>query len=361
MSERRTVVLVEPETNLPSSLSGALGHEGWEVLQSSDPMDAFEQSRQARPDAVVVRERISGGGGLALLRRLRSSAHTALIPVVALLDSASSHQDDFRRWGAQACLEEPVDDDAVLAEIRRQMDLPPRVMQAPEQVLGAPGRLAVLTRSGLLDTPPEELFDRVTRLAAHVLDVPTVLMSLVDRHRQFFKSQVGLVGDLAQSRQTPLSHSFCQWVVAGQDDLVVPDARKHLLLRLNPATSTFVVAYAGVPLRAGSTETIGSFCAIDTKPHMWDAADLAALRDAATVIEGITVLRQSAQMPPLTPEDIRATSYAAGLAVQAAARLLNVNASKLLEEERHELLALVGELGRQLADLCATPAGPPRT
>jgi CheY-like chemotaxis protein len=356
MTERRKVVLVEPEASVPSSLAGALDHEGWEVLRSSDPAGAFQQSRQARPDAVVVHERISGGGGLTLLRRLRSSAHTALIPVIALLDTASSQKDEFGRWGAQVCLEGLVDDDAVCAEVRRQMITPRTITGAPEAVIAAPSRLNVLVRSGLLDTPPEELFDRVTRLAAHVLDVPTVLMSLVDRHRQFFKSQVGLDANLATARQTPLSYSFCQWVVASDDELVVPDARDHPLLRMNPATTEFAVAYAGIPLRAGSDETIGSFCAIDTKPHMWDAADLAALRDAATVIEGITVLRQGAHARPLTPEDVRATSYATGLAVHAAARLLDVNAPKMSDEERRELLTLTGELGRQLADLSVMTA-----
>ena len=56
-------------------------------------------------------------------------------------------------------------------------------------------------------------------------------MSLVDRHRQFFKSQVGLPEPTATARETPLTHSFCQWVVADQHELVVPDARVHPLLK----------------------------------------------------------------------------------------------------------------------------------
>ena len=75
--------------------------------------------------------------------------------------------------------------------------------------VGDPRRLAALAESGLLDSPPEAAFDRVTRLVAEVLHVPVALFTLVTAERQVFKSSVG-VGEL---RETPLSHSFCRHVV----------------------------------------------------------------------------------------------------------------------------------------------------
>ena len=86
-------------------------------------------------------------------------------------------------------------------------------------------RLEALRRTSLLDSPPEEAFDRLTRLATAVLRVPVALVSLVDSDRQFFKSQCGLPEPLASSRQTPLTHSFCKHAVGSREPLVVADAR----------------------------------------------------------------------------------------------------------------------------------------
>ena len=88
-----------------------------------------------------------------------------------------------------------------------------------------PRRVAALRAAGLLDLPVAEDFDRVTRMAAELLGVPIVLVSLVDSDRQFFLSCVGLGRELSEERETPLSHSFCQYVVAGDEPLVISDAR----------------------------------------------------------------------------------------------------------------------------------------
>ncbi len=77
-----------------------------------------------------------------------------------------------------------------------------------------PARLAALRDARLLDTGPEESFDRLTRLAVELLDAPVSLVSLVDEDRQYFKSAVGLQDPWASARQTPLTHSICQQVVA---------------------------------------------------------------------------------------------------------------------------------------------------
>jgi DNA-binding CsgD family transcriptional regulator len=74
-------------------------------------------------------------------------------------------------------------------------------------------RLAALQRSGLLDSPKEQGFDRFTKLVRRFLNVPVALFSLVDDQRQFFKSSEGLPPEVDATRETPLSHSFCQYVV----------------------------------------------------------------------------------------------------------------------------------------------------
>jgi signal transduction histidine kinase/CheY-like chemotaxis protein len=143
-------------------------------------------------------------------------------------------------------------------------------------------RLTTLRSSGLLDTDSEDIFDRLTREASAVLGTPITLLSLVDEHRQFFKSSVGLSEPLATERETPLSHSFCQHVVASDDVFVVEDARDHPLVRDNLAIRDLgVIAYAGVPVRTSDGIPLGSFCAIDTRPRRWSGEDLAVLRELA--------------------------------------------------------------------------------
>lgn len=134
----------------------------------------------------------------------------------------------------------------------------------------APERLRELHRSMLLDTPPEESFDRLTRLTSSVLNVPVTLVSLVDSDRQFFKSCLGLPQPWAAQRQTPLSHSFCQHVVESRRPLVVSDAREHPLLRNNPAIRDLgIIAYAGAPLISPNGQVLGTLCAIDHEPRHW--------------------------------------------------------------------------------------------
>lgn len=154
-------------------------------------------------------------------------------------------------------------------------------MDTRRHSLSDPDRLAALRAADLLDSPTEEAFDRLTRLATRILDVPVALISLVDEDRQFFKSCIGLPEPWATMRETPLSHSFCQHVVDEDAALVIADARDHPLVKDNLAIPDLgVVAYIGIPLRLGG-QVIGTFCAIDSRPREWSAADVAIVRDLA--------------------------------------------------------------------------------
>src|SRR4051812_27037925 len=156
-------------------------------------------------------------------------------------------------------------------------------------------RLEALHRLALLDTPAERVFDRLTAMTARELGVPVVLVSLVTEDRQFFKSACGLPSPWDVTRQTPLSHSFCQYVVAQQEALVVTDARQDPRLVSNLAVSEVgVVAYAGFPLRTSGGEVLGSFCAFDTEPRTWVPHELEFLRDMAAVTMDIIELRGEA-------------------------------------------------------------------
>lgn len=145
-------------------------------------------------------------------------------------------------------------------------------------VLSDPGRLAALDQSQLLDSPAEETFDRLTRLAARILRAPVSLVTFVDDKRQFYKSALGV----AQGRSDPLSHSYCQYVVRSGSPFVVEDARVHPLLNDSPAVEdNAAISYCGVPIADPNGYTLGSLCVVDTEPRTWTDDEVAALTDIA--------------------------------------------------------------------------------
>lgn len=154
-------------------------------------------------------------------------------------------------------------------------------------------RLSKLKELLLLDSPAEEAFDRLTRLAAKIVNAPVSLVSLVDIDRQFFKSFVGLPEPWASERQTPLSHSFCQYVVSTGQPLVVEDARQVPLLRDNMAIPDLdVIGYLGIPIMASDGSRLGSFCVIDSKPRQWTEREIDIVRELAISAMGEIELRE---------------------------------------------------------------------
>lgn len=177
-----------------------------------------------------------------------------------------------------------------------------------KKVLNNPQRLAALHRLNLLDTDAEEAFDRLAQLATRAVHAPVALVSLVDSERQFFKSCLGLPEPWLSWRETPLSHSFCQHVVATAEPLVVSDARTDPRLRDNHAIRDLgAVAYLGSPLILPGGEVIGSFCVIDTKPRDWNEAEIATIRDLATSVMSEIELRHTRDnLLELVQEQVRA-------------------------------------------------------
>jgi len=142
-------------------------------------------------------------------------------------------------------------------------------------------RLSMLDALDLLDTPPEPAFDRVTRLAGRLLDVPTALFSLVDADRQWFKSRVGI-----EAGQNPREHAFCAHAIGMSAALVVPDAQQDERFRDNPLVSgpPGIRFYAGVPIRTTAGLAIGTLCVLDTRPRTLSEQDAEVLNDLAAIL-----------------------------------------------------------------------------
>jgi hypothetical protein len=308
--------------------------------------DAMERAKRDQPSALIFRGALADG--VTLAKKLRCNARTALLPLAIVADASNSDREELARWGVTSVLAPAGADQLIVDVVRKLAPLAPPA-QAPDSELGRADRLSALERARLLDSPPEEPFDRLAYFTGQLLDVPIVLMSIIDRQRQFFKAQIGLPEPVKTTRQTPISHSFCQWVVTSDEALVVEDARRDLLLSANSATIEMgIVAYAGVPIRVEPNETIGSFCAVDLKPRRWDTRELRALYDVADLVQGLTALRQSEWLPPLTFEEFRDLAGTTGRAMEAAMRLYEAGKTRVEATEQQAVLAIASALGRDL-------------
>lgn len=149
-------------------------------------------------------------------------------------------------------------------------------------------RLEALNISGLMDAPRSERLDALTRHAAARFHTPMAFMSLLDDRRIFLASTFGLTGELAETREDTPESSYCQYVVAFDDVLVIDESRTDPLVQDHPAT-TFagVRSYLGVPLRLNG-HCLGSFCVVDDEPREWSEADIEALKEfAASAMQGV--------------------------------------------------------------------------
>lgn len=154
-------------------------------------------------------------------------------------------------------------------------------MHEPQRPTNEEDRLEALRQLLILDTPPEERFDRLTAFAAQEFDVPMALLSLIDDDRQWFKSRVGM-GPCETSRDI----SFCGHAILQNDVMVVPDATQDERFADNPLVTgdPHIQFYAGAPLQMPGGHNVGTLCLLDHKPRSLDAIDLAilgSLRDLA--------------------------------------------------------------------------------
>jgi diguanylate cyclase (GGDEF)-like protein len=164
-------------------------------------------------------------------------------------------------------------------------------MQIPDIPVEEARRLTALHATRLLGSPPEEAFDRITRMAARLLNAPTALVSLVDKDVQWFKSRCGF-----EATETPREISFCGHAILEHAPLVVGDATADPRFHDNPLVTgePYVRFYVGVPLYSVDRMAIGTLCVLDTVPRQPGAEELDLLRDLARMVEQLIHHRQLA-------------------------------------------------------------------
>ncbi len=188
-------------------------------------------------------------------------------------------------------------------------------------------RLETLYQYKILDTETESVFDEITRLAAYICGTPIALVSLLDAHRQWFKSKVGM-----EATETPRDMAFCIHTILQSDVLIVPDALADQRFATNPLVTSApnMRFYAGAPLMTPSGHALGTLCVIDRVPRTLSPEQVEALRALGHQVMTQIELR-------------RHVAFLAGTATE----FKQIAEALRLQTERERLVALIAQRIRQ--------------
>jgi GAF domain-containing protein len=157
-------------------------------------------------------------------------------------------------------------------------------------------RLDVLRKLNLLDTPPSEAFDRITRMAAQLFQLPVAAVSLTDTDRQWFKSRVGVDHDRLPRMKAP-----CAQVTDESAMVVIHDLQADAEYRDSPLAASGARFYAGAPLMTNDGYCLGAMCVVGSEPRQVSEAERASLRDmAAMVMAQIELQHALGRVDPLS-------------------------------------------------------------
>lgn len=189
------------------------------------------------------------------------------------------------------------------------------------------GRIAALQRYNILDTAAEAPFDKLTELVRNVLGVPIAAVSLIDSHRQWFKSIAGV-----DAREGPRDISFCGYAIQRREPMMVTDATLDPRFSDNPLVTggPMVRSYLGIPLETPDGYNLGTLCAIDTKPRVFTAHEITILTSFAKLVLNELELRQIAMSDVLTGALSRRGLIAAAETEMARSRRYGTDAALVL-------------------------------
>lgn len=206
-------------------------------------------------------------------------------------------------------------------------------------------RLEALQRYDILDTPAEQSFDRVTSLARKLFRMPIALVTLIDGHRQWFKSRQGYAAE-----ETPRSSAICAIAIQSHEPLIVEDICEDARFADGPYVTEepFIRFYAGAPLVTPDGHALGTLCVLDHKPRRFGPRQTEVLRQLAGVVMDEIELRVAANTDALT-----------GALSRRAFRSEGERASHLAARHGHEisLVALDLDHFKRVNDTYGHPAG----
>lgn len=254
--------------------------EGLAVVAEGDVSEAMEQIAAKPPSLVVLGPATAVDTCTVVTRLEKMSANGEAGPPLLVIDEEAHAREHGGREANM--LAWPFSESYAAAKLRAALlRRRSRWIKAPLPPDEAE-RLQELHGLALLDTPPEERFDRITRIASEALDVPVAVVSLIDAERQWFKSRVGL--DVSE---TPRETAFCAHAILENKLLIVPDTLLDERFAESPLVSgePHIRFYAGCPLRSPGNFLVGTLCLIDTKPRELNAQQADLLTHLAQLVE----------------------------------------------------------------------------
>lgn len=243
--------------------------------------DVLAIIRSEQPSIVILEDELAGYDSLATCRAIRdlNIEYVRNLPVIIVSDSESEAGIEA---GVTDWLIHPFTQEYARTKLRAW------IMRGTSRWERAPltedeeRRIETLKELKILDTVPEERFDKIIRIAAEAFDVPIALVSLVDKDRQWFKSRFGL-----KVTETPRDQSFCAHAILEKDIMVVRDALIDPRFADNPLVlrDPRIRFYAGYPLTMPDGSSLGTLCLIDTRPRDIDDAKINLLRELGRLVE----------------------------------------------------------------------------
>ena len=277
----RAVLIACTHADLRERLRGVVAAEGMVAYEAADMQCALDAARDASLALALVERAWCDGDGTALCHALHTVDGLAQLPVIMLADPGAlpgtQEGNDATDWLALPVSPQYLRTKLRAALLRTRARWARAPLPADED-----RRLDALRALKLLDTAAEDRFDRITRLATQLFDVPIALISLVDAQRQWFKSRAGL-----EAQETPREVSFCAHAILLAQALVVPDALLDARFADNPLVTAAprVRFYAGHRIRAPDGSPVGTLCLIDHRPRNLGGSELQALGDLAALAE----------------------------------------------------------------------------
>lgn len=273
-----TVLLAVANPVQSGALAEAARSHRLRVLEAKDGPTAWRLVRAEHPSLVIVEQNLPGNDDFALCRALRGAtpAEGNDVPVVVLADTED--RDAGQAAGVTDWLTPPFSPTFARTHMQAWIMRTSCRWQRAAKPADEANRLAALRALNLLDTAPQERFERITRVAKALADVPIAYISFVDENRQWFMSCQGL-----SAKETSREVAFCAHVVVLRKPLIIPDALLDSRFAENPLVTTDprVRFYAGFPLILPNGACIGTLCFVDTRPRQFPAESLVAFEDLA--------------------------------------------------------------------------------
>jgi ribonuclease BN (tRNA processing enzyme)/CheY-like chemotaxis protein len=265
---------------LYNSLWQALRADGIGVLRASEGTSALRLAQTDRPSLIILERRLPGVDGLETCRAIRETTDpNGEVPII--IAAAQEDIDAGVAAGVTDWLIEPFSSIYARTRMRAWLLRTACHWARPPLPKDEEERLAALHRLAILDTEPEERFDKFTRIAVAMFNVPIALVSLIDENRQWLKSACG-----TSIRESSRDTSFCAHAILEGAVMIVPDALLDPRFADNPVVvnEPRVRFYAGCPLVLAEGACVGTLCLIDTRPRQLDATAIRLLEDLAELV-----------------------------------------------------------------------------